>query len=172
MTCEVCRREMGQEQYPCPWCGQSPGAAPARSGRLDDFRDEALLEKTQGDLDARARRKRRLQGHALTGALTFFVLGILLGLPMSLRPGELLFNALISVVLGAPLGFAISWFNAGRLKGALISMGGFFILMVIEGLIRNDPGVSFNGLLGASFLRCPPGALPGWIIGLHVEVDD
>lgn len=172
MTCDVCRKEMGQDKYPCPWCGQSPAAGPVRSARLDDYREEALLEKTGKDLEAAARRKRRLLGHALTGALTFFGLGILLGLPMSLRPSELLANALGSILLGAPLGFVISWFAAGRMKGALISMGGFFVLMVLEGLIRGGDGVTLGGILGASFIRCPAGALPGWIIGLHVEVDD
>ena len=163
---------MGQPSYPCPWCGQTPAAAPARSSALDEHREEAQLEKAKRDLDTASRRKGRLKAHAITGAITFFLLGLLLGLPTSLRPTALVVNAVTSVLFGAPLGFLISWFSAGRIQGALIAMGGFFVILVIVGLFTHDPEASWQSVLGGAFIRCPAGALPGWIIGLHVEVDD
>lgn len=172
MTCAVCNKEMGQPAYPCPWCGQTPAAAPTGSPRLDDFREEMALEKAKRDLEGGAARKRRLRSHAIAGAITFFLLELLLGLPMSLRPAALLVNAILSVLFGAPLGFTISWYAAGRIKGALISMAGFFILIAVVGFLTMDPDTKVGEVLGGALLRCPAGALPGWIIGLHVEVDD
>ncbi len=163
---------MGQPAYPCPWCGQTPGAPPARSAKLDDHREEMQLDLAKRDLEAGARRKSRLMAHAVTGAITFFLLNLLLGLPMSLTLSVLATNAVTSVLLGMPIGYLISWFAAGRMRGALISMGVFFILQLIVGLAAREAGDTFRGVIAGAALRCPAGAIPGWIIGMHVEVDD
>jgi hypothetical protein len=163
---------MGQTSYPCPWCAQTPGGGPLPSAALDRHREEAQVEAAKQEIETVARRRRRLKSHAITGAITFFLLSLLLGLPLSLRISALLVNLFTSMLFGIPAGFLISWLHAGRMKGAFICMGVFFVLEVIMGLVTREAGDALRDVMAGALIRSPAGALPGWIIGLHVEVDD
>lgn len=172
MNCVVCGHDLGGQPPPCPRCGQTPAGAPVRSARLEEHLDELKLKEAQKELDSRDRRRRRLKGHAVTGAITFFLLTLLLGLPSSLLLSSLIVNVVTSLVFGLPIGFLISWLGGGRFRGALISMAVFFLVQVLVAIPAMLRGVPVGAVLLGALLPCPLGGFPGFIIGMHVEVDD
>lgn len=126
---------------------------------VDDLRRELQDDATLKALEDEARIRHRRRLHAFAGAVTFFALLFLAGLPDSLLPANLLVNALISAGAGLPLGYLISRFNAGPVKGALISAAFFLVLGAI--LAGGAQAVLWGAL----------GLLPGALIGWHVELD-
>lgn len=145
-------------------CARCDGALAGRSSREQDARDDALLRDAEGAL--RVKRLRRL--HAAVGAMTFFAINLLLGLPHSLLPIQLCENAVVSAVFGLPIGWLISRRRGGALQGALISAAAFVGVRLLIGLL--------DGLGPAAYVQafvwgfC--GLLPGALIGIHVEMDE
>jgi hypothetical protein len=162
IACPSCGATNAAGPAACAKCGASlAGARPA--GALEASRDEALLR----ELDQRDRTKRRRLAHAFVGAATFFALILLFGLPGSLAPSDLLVNAIVSTSFGAPIGFLISRWNAGPIKGALVSAGAMIVARLIMGLFTGGGADLFLSALVAG----AGGLLPGVLIGFHVESD-
>lgn len=159
--CAACRSTSAEGVAACPKCGERLTSS---GPRVSDLRDDVLLREAEGAL--RTRRIRRL--HALTGAMTFFILNLLLGLPQSLAPGPLFVNAITSTIFGLPIGWIISWRRGGALQGALLSAGTFIGVRLLLGIL----GGAGEGALGPALLWGLTGLLPGALIGLHVEMDE
>ena len=161
-ACKACGATNAASVPFCAKCGGSmagAGAALAKENAADDAIVRELAEKD--------RLKRRRIGHAITGVLTFFLINLLFGLPGSLHPANLLSNAIVSAIFGAPIGYLISRFNAGPMKGAMISSGTFLAVLAVLSLISSDkPGAV--GFIAAVLA----GAMPGYLIGFHVRSDD
>ncbi len=160
-SCAACHATSADGVAACPRCG---GALTASGARASELRDDLLLREVEGAL--RTRRIRRL--HALTGAMTFFLLNLLLGLPQSLAPGALIANAVTSAVFGLPIGWLISRRRGGVVQGALLSAGTFIAVRFLLGLL----GGAGAAALGPALLWGLSGLLPGALIGLHVELDE
>lgn len=158
--CAACRSTNAEGLALCAKCG-APLAGSRGGTRADDFH-EAAAKKGLDDLD-RVRRLRRI--HAFVGAMTFFLLQLLLGLPESLMPLALSLNAIFSAVMGLPIGYLISRFRAGAVGGALISMIAFMIMGLVLGWLSGEGPrqALFFGLLGL---------IPGALIGIHVTMDE
>jgi hypothetical protein len=193
MKCPSCGYEEKYDAKVCSFCsaplqpdeeeadedhGKGPGLSP-RSGEAMKKEEEAkqLLEKMWREKEAKEkateeRRRQRLKGHAITGALTFAILNILLGLPGSLHPLRLVVILFFSAVFGLPLGYLISLWGGGLMKGAVISSGVFVLLRIVlsvPALFQSSSPVMvlFYAVLGGVVA----GAIPGAIIGWHVDLD-
>ena len=163
LSCMACGSTNAASVRACAKCGASLAGA-GTAGTLQASRDDALVRELD-DLD---RLKRRRRTHAIVGALTFFILILLFGLPHSLMPTELIWNAVVSTILGTPIGYLISRWNAGPIKGALISGAAMAVARVTLGLLSGESGgIVMGGLVGFAV-----GLLPGVLIGWHVEQDD
>jgi hypothetical protein len=155
-ACIACRASNAEGLVACARCGGA--LAPAL-----EQRDDVLLREVESA--QRTRRTRRL--HALAGAMTFFLLNLLLGFPESLLPGALAANALTSTAFGLPIGWFISRQRAGPVQGALISAGTFIAVRLLLGLLEGKGG---DALLPALMWGLS-GLIPGALIGYHVELD-
>lgn len=161
IACSSCGSTNAPHLRACAKCGGLLSGAP-RSPLAVAAEDGRILREARGQ--ARLRSLRRM--HAGVGAATFFLLNLLLGLPGSLLPGALAANAVGSSLFGLPIGYLISRGRAGPYKGALISAGVFIVVRLLIGLASGEPGALTSALLwGFS------GALPGFLIGFHVDQD-
>lgn len=160
--CKACGATNAPSVPFCAKCGASMAGAGTALAK-ENANDDAILR----ELAEKDRLKRRRIGHAITGILTFFLLNLLFGLPGSLHPSNLLSNAIGSAIVGAPIGYLISRFNAGPMKGAMISSGAFLAILVVLSLVSGERIGAF-GLLAAVMA----GAAPGYLIGFHVQSDD
>lgn len=159
--CAACGSTNAAGLSACARCG-GPLSGAALSPLKQAADDERLLREARA-----ARRLRSLRRmHAGVGAAIFFILNLLLGLPASLAPSALLANALGSAIFGLPIGYLISRWRAGPYKGALISAGVFILARLLIGLASGDRGA----FVGAFFWGLS-GALPGFLIGFHVDQD-
>lgn len=155
IACADCRATNAAGLAACARCGASLDVL-----RGGERAEEVELDLARRDLEGKARIRRLRRLHAFVGATTFFLLQLLVGLPDSLLPSNLIVNAVVSAALGAPIGYLISRWRAGPLKGALISAGVFALL-----------GLVLAGPLQA-FVWATCGLLPGCLIGYHVEMDE
>lgn len=160
IECPSCRATNAAGLELCAKCGAE--LAGIRGGSKADELHEAAAKKVLDDRD-RVRRLRRI--HAVVGAMTFFLLQLLLGLPDSLMPLALLLNAIFSAVMGLPIGYLISRLRAGAIGGALISAAAFMLMGLLIGWISGEGPrqALFFGLLGV---------IPGALIGIHVTMDE
>jgi NhaP-type Na+/H+ or K+/H+ antiporter len=161
LACASCGSTNAPGVPRCAKCGASMAGAGTALAKENADDDAVLRELAEKD-----RLKRRRIGHAITGILTFFLINLLFGLPGSLHPLNLLSNAIASAIFGAPIGYLISRFNAGPMKGAMISSATFLVVLVILSLLSGEkPGaVGFIAAVAA-------GAVPGYLIGFHVSSD-
>ena len=176
MKCPSCGHEERDDVFVCSLCsnllqkeGKVPGTTEARVP--SNVLDELKKEKEQREKAKDEWRRQRLKGHAITGALTFSILNILFGLPSSLLPLNLLATVAFSTVVGLPIGYLISSRGGGVLKGACMSAGAFALMR----LIISVPDLMSSGDVGAILFRALSvgvlmGAIPGAIIGWHVEL--
>jgi hypothetical protein len=134
--------------------------------------DDAQEERAKRELRDRDRIRTLRKGHALTGFLTFFAINFLLGLPYSLSPVNLFLNLLTSAVFGLPIGYVISHYRGGMVRGALIAAGAFIVVRLILGGVDIFRGAPAGAVILGAFLWGIAGVLPGAIIGLHVESDE
>ena len=180
MKCSDCAYENGPSDLACNMCGAvlrrvrvAAGSAaalgPARP-RLEEVH-AAEWRAAEADREEKHRmlRRRRLKSHAVTGAITFFVLITMFGLPTSLLPGEILINLILSTAVGMPVGFLISRYGGGMGRGALISGGALVLIVVVRVLWAGSFGVGTVPWLIVFFAL---GAIPGIFIGYHVTLDD
>lgn len=155
IECSACRATNADRVSACAKCG-APLDGLKGGTKADDATEEAV--KRERDSDDRVRRLRRT--HAGVGAMTFFLLQLLVGLPDSLMPGALLTGAIGSTIVGLPIGYLISRFRAGGIGGALISAAAFMVLGLVLGA---GSRTLMWGLIGI---------LPGALIGIHVTMDE
>lgn len=161
IACSACGSTNAPALTTCARCGGSLSGA-GRSPIAQAAEDERILRGARNE--ARLRSLRRM--HAVVGAMTFFLLNLLLGLPGSLLPGDMVANAIGSALFGLPIGYLISRWRAGPYKGALISAAVFILVRLGIGLASGERGATVGALLwGFS------GALPGFLIGFHVDQD-
>ena len=161
IACTACGSTNAAGLARCAKCGGSLSGGPI-AAVAQAAEDERILREVHGR--ARVRRMRGL--HAVVGAMTFFLLNLLLGLPGSLLPGDLLANAVGSALFGLPIGYLISRWRAGPVKGALISAGVFILVRLLVGLASGE-----RGALAGALIWGFAGALPGFLIGFHVDQD-
>ncbi len=128
--------------------------------------EEALRSLREGE-----RLKDRRKAHACTGAITFLLLNLLVGLPSSLLPWNLVLNALTSMVFGLPVGWLISRLGGGPWRGAFISMATFIAARIVLGLPSLLGSGTMGGVLFAAAIWGLGGVIPGLIIGYHVKDD-
>lgn len=108
------------------------------------------------------------RGHAVTGFLLLFFFSTLSGLWRSLLPLELLENLVLSALIGAPLGYAISRAGGGVVRGAAIGAGAFLLIATVQALLA---GAHFPGALAPLAGSAAVGLVPGAFLGWHVEQD-
>jgi len=146
MTCPSCAAEVLVSQARCPSCGFS--LANVRS-----VRDAAEARHDRA-------RQRRWIGHGVVGIVTVLAISTLFS------PLDLLWNALGALLTGFPMGYLISRLQAGRMRGtligALVCAAVFQVLVLVQG-----GGLTVMSLLAGLF----SGAVPGFIIGMHCELD-
>lgn len=161
IACAVCGSTNAPTLSQCAKCGGA--LTGARSALAQEAEDERTLRALRDE--RRIRYTRRM--HAVVGAMTFFILNLLLGLPGSLAPSDLLANAVGSALFGLPIGYLISRRRAGPAQGALISAGVFIAVRLLIGLVSGESG-TFIWAVAWGFA----GALPGFFIGFHVSQDE
>lgn len=162
LACRSCGATNAATVRFCAKCGTSLAGAGA-AAVLQDARDAAVM----ADLAEKDRLKRRRLAHAFAGAATFFGVLTLFGLPGSLMPTALLTNVLVGAVVGSPIGWLISRWNAGPLRGALISAGTLFLVRAAIGWIAGEGSAVWL----PAFVAGLGGLVPGALIGYHVELD-
>lgn len=162
IACADCRATNAAGLAACARCGASLDVL-----RGGERAEEVELDLARRDLEGKARIRRLRRLHAFVGATTFFLLQLLVGLPDSLLPSNLIVNAVVSAALGAPIGYLISRWRAGPMKGALISGGVFVAVRLLIGLVSGESG-TFIWAVAWGFA----GALPGFFIGFHVSTDE
>lgn len=130
----------------CPSCGLS----------LTNVRSTRDVAEARYD---RARQRRWI-GHGVVGIVTVLIISTIFS------PLDLLWNVVGALLTGFPMGYLISRMGAGRMRGALIGSlvcaAVFQILLLIQG-----GGITAMSLLAGLFA----GAIPGFIIGMHCELD-
>lgn len=103
--------------------------------------------------------------HAVIGALLFFVLATFFGLWGSLLPLGMIRNLFWSVLLGAPIGYAISRYGSGPVRGGMIGAGAFFVIAVTRAVLAGaNLGSSLFPLAVLAVIGLVPGALLGWFV--------
>lgn len=162
IACSACGSTNAAALTACAKCG-----SPLSGGRRAPLAQAADDDRIVRELEGRRRLRSLRKMHAVVGAATFFLLNLLLGLPGSLLPGDLVANATGSALFGLPIGYLISRWRAGPYKGALISAGVFVAVRIVIGLVNGEGGLIGIGLLVWAFA----GALPGFLIGFHVDQD-
>lgn len=162
IACTTCGSTNALGLKACARCG-GPLSGAGRSALAREAQEDRLLRAVRDE--NRIRHLRRT--HAVVGAMTFFLLNLLLGLPGSLAPANLAGNAVGSLLFGLPIGYLISRWRAGPVQGALISAGVFVAARLLIGWVSGERG-TFIGALGWGLA----GALPGFCIGFHVSSDE
>lgn len=146
MTCPSCAAEVLVQHARCPSCGFS----------LSNVRSTRDVAEVRYD---RARQKRWL-GHGVVGVVTVLIISTIFS------PMDLVWNLLGALLTGFPMGYAISRMEAGRMRGALIGSlvcaAVFQVLLLVQG-----GGITAMSLLAGMMA----GAIPGFIIGMHCELD-
>ncbi len=168
MLCGSCGSTSADGLAACAKCGRPLAAGRPSSSLMDEMREE----QANRELRDRARVKFVRRSHALTGAITFFLINLLVGLPGSLHPWNLVLNLVVSAVFGLPIGYLISVRRGGVFQGALISAGAFILVRLLIGAVEILRGADAGGVLLGAFAWGVAGVLPGAIIGLHVESDE
>lgn len=144
--CPQCGREVQLGDRRCLHCGLS----------LANVR---AVEEVADRRHDRNRRKRWI-GHGITGIVVVAAVGFLTS------PFSPLTNLLFAGMVGFPMGFLISYLNAGSHKGMLIGTlvcAGFYQIAILLAGGGISPMTLFGGAIG--------GAIPGYLIGLHCELD-
>lgn len=191
MECPECEYENETGRAICDMCGAQ---LPGREGNITYDTDEAVSGAPSGSdptnsAGGRSDRKETGRGdrittgerhsgrritqlyryHPIAGAGILFCLMTFTGFPSSLSLPNLFMNLGASVLVGAPMGFLISYIGGGFFVGALISM------MVFAGL---DLSMLFVKGATDSILVVPIlmqalmwGWIPGCLIGVHVNQD-
>lgn len=116
------------------------------------------------------RRERRLKLHTVAGMLIFFILNVFFGAPSVFEPLNMFITFLMSAIFGLPLGFVISWVGGGMPKGAIVSSIAFtmvWALLILIGVADAEHVLLESLVAGALF-----GAIPGALIGWHVNLDE
>lgn len=176
MKCDSCNYENKEESFVCNLCGANlqsrdvPSQPEMSKAQLDNIA-EMQREKEENDRQWEERRKRALKGYAVTGALTFFILNAVFGFPQSLHPLTFILNIIFSALFGLPLGYLIGTKGGGLVKGAIISSVFFAalrILFIVPSMISS--GNVTESLLSAAVSGILIGAIPGGIIGWHVDL--
>ena len=174
VSCPECQYENEISEPACNLCGTLLGSKelPMPSIRLQVDAEQRREEQKLRDDVRRARQRRRRRSHAWTGAFTFFLLYVLFN-PPGFAPMLLLIAAVLSLVVGAFVGFLISAKGGGILEGALISSGVFALIQgvaVVPSLLHgSELSVPFWKVIVVAIVV---GAVPGGIIGAHVESDN
>ncbi len=176
MKCSSCGYVNDGATVACNLCGavlpsladgmatpNQPTPAAVMALRLERDREEKHRDLRGGE---------RLRSHAIAGALTFFLLSFILGLPMSLMLENLLWNVALSATFGLPIGYLISLRGGGLVQGAALSAIAFTVMHAIGQLPMVVLGQTMAGALIVGIKwSLLAGALPGGLIGLHVEMD-
>ena len=178
MKCESCEYDNKPDALVCNLCGanlvskeeqpqeEEPAARP-------EIPDPDVREREETEQRWAKRRKDALKGYAVTGALTFFFLNTFFGLPGSLHPLTLILNVILSVLFGMPVGYLIGAKGGGLVRGAMVSSLFFALLRVLLALpAMVSSGRFTESLLSAVVGGILIGAIPGGIIGWHVELSE
>lgn len=151
IICPKCFKDNGDKDVRCSKCGAS------------------LLHITEAQNKENIfkwRDKQRFKNHMITGAILCFGLPTLFGLPMSILPVELLYNALFGILFGVPLGYCVSRFADSLWGGAIIGCGVGIAYCAVTSLCFGGTVDITSILFGIG-----TGLIPGAIMGLHVELD-
>jgi hypothetical protein len=124
------------------------------------------LEQAEKDRLSDQRLRKRWVRHGIAGAVIFFVLRGLLDFAAFFQPGAMLWNVIAAVVLGFPMGFIISRMNADRFKGLWV--GGLTTVVILGTIVSVVSGEPDPLTL---FFCFTTGAFPGFVIGMHCELD-
>lgn len=142
-------------------CGGEDAVAKVRSLYAEDEKRQQLWK---------ARRERKLKVHTVAGMLIFFVLNIFFGSPSVFEPLNMFITFVMSAIFGLPLGFLISLVGGGMPRGALVSSVAFTLvwaLLILLGVAEAEHFLLESLVAGALF-----GAIPGALIGWHVNLDE
>jgi hypothetical protein len=172
MDCPMCGQVAPDEAAECPHCTAtlrfatpSPliSEAPVRPSQpLDAIRE---LEEQEQARDAARPWWFRYRDPAMTGAMAWFFVTFLAGLPGVLWPWRLLMVVVVSALIGAVMGIVIRLAGGGIWRGAVVSI----ICFVAENSFF--PGLLCGGWVGAVKPLWPVVALfPGMIVGAHMSM--
>ena len=162
---------LGTGSYP----EQSEGKETLNDDKLAELRREYAVKEAERERKSKEYRRYKMRDHGITGIITFFILNLLIGLPGSLFPLQLLLNAVLSAIFGFPVGYLISRWGGGIGRGVLISSGFFALLLLVTSAPSFFSGnITWNvfGLwIGITLLKgLILGIIPGAIIGYHVHL--
>jgi len=193
MKCPSCGSNNGDASRSCNLCGkvllepvqgltgsypeQSEGKETVSDDKLAELRREYAAREAEGERKAKEYRRYKMKEHGITGIITFFILNTLVGLPGSLLPWQLLFNAVLSAIFGFPVGYLISRWGGGIGRGILISSGFFALLLLVvsaPSVLSGNLTLNVFGLwIGITLLKgLIMGIIPGAIIGYHVKLSE
>lgn len=177
MNCTACGYENRPSALLCGMCGAKFVPAipseetPPTDERAADATDWAMIAEAQ-ELERREadRLRRKAIRTGYVGIGVFFAIRTLFGFPLSFHPLYLVPNLVGSFVVGFPVGWAIYRRGGSRLDGAILSgaaLAGLTFLLAIPSALRNEAHGIVWSLIG-SFVG---GAIPGYYIAAHVELD-
>ncbi len=168
ITCGSCSATNADGIAACAKCGAALSESGAATGVPHALHEEKLAREVEG----RQRIRRVRKAHAVVGAATFFLLNLLLGLPMSLSPFRMAGNLVVSCIFGLPIGWIISSWRGGMFRGALISAATFIVIRLILGGFEILNGAKSDGVFISAIIWGTSGVLPGAFIGFHVDQDE
>ena len=176
MKCPSCSSDNDDASLSCNLCGKVL-KADAHEDKLAELRREYAVKEAERERKSKEYRRYKMKDHGITGIITFFILNLLIGLPRSLHPLQLLLNVIVSVIFGFPVGYLISRWGGGIGRGVLISSGFFALLL----LVTSAPSF-FSGnitwhlfsvwIVFTSIKGLIVGCIPGAIIGYHVKLSE
>ena len=179
MKCPDCGNEEKNDALFCSMCKNVfrkdyPQESPEERAESLSPEDQEYLRKINTMRDISEKNIiRKLKAHSVTGAVTFAILAIVFGFPDSLDPLPLLLILILSAVFGLPLGYIISAKGGGLMRGALISSGVFTLMFLILNIGRIAGSENpYNEILFVFLMGFIFGALPGAVIGYHIDLDN
>lgn len=181
MSCPKCGAQVAIADRRCGGCGASvaqtarftqpaPAVATGRvqaAGGAAAMIERARLEQAEKDRQSDLRLRRRWVRHGIAGVIVFFVVRCLFGFAtIVVDPLSIIWIAVAAVLLGFPIGYTISRINADRYRGA--TAGGVVTAVILGAVVLVLTGEIVPLLLVHFFMA---GAIPGFAIGLHCELD-
>jgi hypothetical protein len=168
MLCPKCDSSIREGEKRCVKCGASLAALTNRINRPGSIPEieKMRIEREINDKIGDKKLKQRWIKHGIAGAILFFVVHGVLNIAALLDAGRIFWGILWAVLLGFPMGYVISRMNADRYKG-------MFIGAITSGIILGAIGLIYIGeITAAGFISgASTGAIPGFLIGLHCELD-
>lgn len=169
LPCPKCGVPNVDTQRRCSGCGATLAAQTARiqGPGPTAMIESSRLEREEKDRQSDIRLRKRWVRHGIAGAIVFFVVRCLFDFAVFFIDPMLVFwTAVAAVLFGFPMGFIISRMNADRYRGAFV---GGMVMVVTLSVVQVLFAGTFQPFVLVHFFIA--GAIPGFAIGMHCELD-